>query len=722
MRRSAVLVSWLFAACAERPLAPRPLTPPAAPPATSAPAPASPWLPYPPTRVVPVRETLHGVSVEDPYRWLEDGRDPEVRAWAEAQDRFARERLDALPMTVELRRRFAELYYVEQRDPPFRAGKRYFWGERGKMQEKSVVRSRLGKAGAPETVLDPNTWSSDGSLSLGAWSVSRDGNTIAYLVSKNAADEASLHFMDVKSGKKLPDVIEGAKYSWQLGWSLDDRSVYYTWVPPAGSVPTAERPGYAEIRKHRLGTDPAKDPVIWQKTGDPKTFVHVSSATDDDPYLFYEIRHGWVSRDAWFLDLRDPRARWRELVRGKPSNYYPFSYRGRIYVVSDEAAPRGRVFRVDPRRPERERWTEIVPEHPTRTLQWAQPLGKKLVLSYLDDVKSLLEVRDLDGRFERSVELPGIGTASLSGHPDDDDATLAFTTFTTPSQLYRTSVSRGGLELDYQVEVPFDPSPYAVEQLFASSKDGTRVPAFVISAKDAPRDGTRPLLLYGYGGFGDTLTPMFWGSIVPWLERGGSAAFANLRGGAEYGEAWHQAGMRHRKQNSIDDFHAVAEALIAEGYTRSERLAIRGDSNGGLLVGAALVQRPELYRAVLCGVPLLDMLRYDAFGSGKTWIEEYGTANDPADFPFLLALSPYHHVKAGTRYPSVILLSAADDDRVDPLHARKFAAMLQTRSAGGPVLLRVETQAGHGGGDTIKSLVEERAQAFAFLMSEVGMR
>ncbi|MDQ2647149.1 MAG: prolyl oligopeptidase family serine peptidase, partial [Myxococcota bacterium] len=693
--------------------------PAARPPAAAS---ASGKLAYPPTRVVAVRETLHGVRVEDPYRWLENGEDPEVQAWAEAQDRFARERLDALPLTAELRRRFAELYYVAEREPPFRAGSRYFWSERAASQEKDVVRFRQGKHGEARTVLDPNTWSSDGSTSLGAWSVSRDGNTIAYQVRKNAADEASLHFIDVGTGRQLPDVLEGAKYSWQLGWSLDDRSVYYTWVPPPGAVPTAERPGYAEIRKHRLGTDPARDAVIWQKTGDPTTFANVSSSLDSDPYLFYEVRHGWVSRDVWFLDLRDPKARWKELIRGKPANYYPFSYRGRIYVVSDEGAPRGRVFRVDPARPARERWLELVPEHPTRTLQWAQALGKKLVLTYLDDVKTRIEVRDLDGHFERTAPLPGIGTATLSGHPDDDDATLAFTTFTEPSQHFRTSIAKGGLALEYQVEVPFDPRPYVVEQLFARSKDGTRVPAFVVSARDAPRDGTRPLLLYGYGGFGDMLTPMFWGSIVPWLEHGGSAAFANLRGGAEYGEAWHQAGMLHSKQNSIDDFHAVAEALIASGYTQKERLAIRGDSNGGLLVGAALVQRPELYRAVLCGVPLLDMLRYDRFGSGQTWIEEYGSASNAADFPFLLALSPYHHVNAGTRYPSVILLSATHDDRVDPLHARKFAAMLQGRSTGGPVLLRIETKAGHGGGDTIRSLVEQRAQAFAFLMHEVGMR
>jgi prolyl oligopeptidase len=723
MRRWLVLVGWLVAACAERPPVSRPAAPTVLSPAPSvAPVVSAGKLPYPSTRVGSERDTLHGVSVEDPYRWLENGSDREVRAWAEAQDRFARQRLDALPLTAELRRRFAELYYVAQRDPPFRAGARYFWSERDKTQEKNVVRFRQGKTGEARTVLDPNTWSSDGSLSLGAWSVSRNGNTIAYQVSKNAADEASLHFIDVATGKNLPDVIEGAKYSWQLGWSLDDRSVFYTWVPPPGAVPTAERPGYAEIRKHRLGTDPAKDAIVWQKTGDPKTFANVSSSVDADPYLFYEIRHGWVSRDAWFLDLRDPKARWRELVRGKPSNYYPFSHDGRIYVVSDEGAPRGRLFRVDPRRPERERWFELVPEHPTRTLQWAQPLGKKLVLNYLDDVKTLIEVRDLDGHFERTLELPGIGTATLSGHPDDDEATLAFTTFTQPFQHFRTSVARGGLALDYQVDVPFDPRPYVVEQIFARSKDGTRVPAFVVSAKEAPRDGTRPLLLYGYGGFADMLTPMFWGSIVPWLEHGGSAAFANLRGGAEYGEAWHQAGMLHNKQNSIDDFHAVAEALIAAGYTRRERLAIRGDSNGGLLVGAALVQRPDLYRAVLCGVPLLDMVRYDRFGSGQTWIQEYGTATNAADFPFLLALSPYHHVSPGVRYPSVVLLSATDDDRVDPLHARKFAALLQARSAGGPVLLRIESQAGHGGGDTIKSLVEQRAQAFAFLMSEVGMR
>jgi prolyl oligopeptidase len=552
--------------------------------------------------------------------------------------------------------------------------------------------------------------------------VSRSGRYVAYQVSRNAADEATLHFIEVESGRELArDAIEGAKYSWEIGWSLNDEGVYYTWVPAPGAVPVADRPGHAEIRYHRFGTVPVKDPTVWQKSGDPTTFVTASTDWDDAPYLYLVVRHGWVSEDVRVLDLRDKKAGWQNLAVGRGAHFEPFSFGGKFYVRTDEGAPRGRVYAVDPKKLARDAWVEIVPEHPSRALEWARPIGNRLVLGYLDDVKSRIQVHDWNGALERELGLPGIGSATLVGHPKDDAATLEYTTFTQPPQLFRTSVTRGESKLEYQVEVPFDPTPFVVEQVFAPSKDGTRVPAFVVR-RSAASPGPVPALLYGYGGYASSLTPMFWSSIIPWLERGGVAVFANLRGGGEYGEAWHRLGMRHHKQNVFDDFRAVATHLVTTGVTRPELLAIRGESNGGLLVGAALTQNPELYRVALCGVPLLDMVRYHRFGSGKTWIDELGSADDLDDFRALFSYSPYHHVADGVRYPSLLLLSATDDDRVDPMHARKFAALLQARSRGGVVLLRIEENSGHAGADTIKSLVEQRAHAFAFAMNEVGLR
>jgi prolyl oligopeptidase len=676
---------------------------------------------YPATKADAIVDTLHGVRVEDPYRWLEDAANNEVRAWMDAQDAYGRKALDALPLTNELRARFTELYYTGFKTAPWRRGKRWFWVEQDAKQEKAVIYFREGKDGPRRVLLDPNTWSTDGSVALGAWFVSRNGKIVAYQVKSNAADEATLEFIDIASGKKLTsDTIEGAKYTWELAWAPNEDGVYYTWVPAPGTVPTADRPGQAEIRFHKLGTDPKKDPTIHAKTNDPTTFVYASSFVDDK-YAFYVVRHGWVSRDVYFVDLQKPGAKWQPLVVGQKASYYPTFVGGKFYVRTDEGAARFRVFQVDPKRPGRDAWVEIVPEHPTQPLQSVSFAGGRMVHKYLDDVKSRIEVRTLDGKLERNVDLPGVGSSSLDGHPEDDDAYLTYTTFTVPAQIFRTSVKKGGLDLYSKVEVPFDSTPYAVEQIFAKSKDGTRVPAFVIRRKGQPLDGSSPVLMYGYGGYAVSTLPGYWGSIVPWLERGGTAVFANIRGGGEYGEAWHKAGMRRNKQNVFDDFNAVAEHLIREKYTAAERLAIRGDSNGGLLVSAALTQRPDLYRAVLCGVPLTDMVRYHLVGAGKTWIEEFGTPDDAGDFAVLNGLSPYHHVKAGTKYPAVLVLTSDTDDRVDPMHARKMAAMLQARSAGGDVLLRIEKNAGHGGADTIKSAVDMRAQSLAFVMHEVGM-
>ncbi|WP_437831635.1 prolyl oligopeptidase family serine peptidase [Sorangium sp. So ce1153] len=690
------------------------------PGATSAAStPADPSRPaYPPTRAVPVKYALYGVEITDPYRWLEDGDAPEVKEWMRAQDAFTRAELSRLPEREAIASRLKQLFYIDAVSAPRHRRGRYFVSRRHATKEKSIVYWKEGKGGEERVLLDPNSWSDDGSVSLGGWEVSWDGKNVAYKVQKNNSDEATLHVMDVASGKRSDvDVIEGGKYAY-ASWTPSGDGFYYVWLPTDPSIPVADRPGYAEVRFHRLGQDPRQDRVVRGRTGDPRTFLN-ASVSKDGRFLVLTVAHGWTSTDVYFRDLRRPGAQAadRPLAVGRDAHYNVEVYKDRFYVHTDEGAPHYRLFEVDPDRPERAAWKEIVAERPDATLDSVSVVGGHLALSYLKDASSRVEVRALDGKLVREVPLPGIGTVGgPSGLPDEDEAYFSFESFTSPQEIYATSIRTGETALYTRTEVPVDPSAFTVEQTFFPSKDGTKISMFIVRRKDMKKDGSSRALLYGYGGFQISQTPSFTASMYPWLERGGVYAVANLRGGGEYGEAWHRDGMLLKKQNVFDDFIGAAEHLVREGYTRPERLVIQGGSNGGLLVGAALTQRPELFRAAVCGVPLLDMVRYHLFGSGKTWISEYGSADDPAQFKALHAYSPYHHVRPGTRYPAVLLLSADSDDRVDPMHARKFAAALQAASAGGPVLLRIERNAGHGGADLIKAAVEKGADQISFAM------
>ncbi len=713
--RHLFLFTLLLAACACP--APAPAPAPATAPAPS-PAPSPSRFSYPPSRRVDQVDLLHGVSVSDPYRWLEDAASDEVKRWTSDEDAFARARLAQLPERDAFAARAKELFYVESAGPPRRLGNRLFYPRRDAGKEKFTVYWREGSTGPEKVLLDPNAWSADGSSSLGVWAVSYDGQRVAYSVKANNSDEATLYVMDVATGKKSDvDVIEGAKYA-SPSWAPSGKGFYYTLLPLPGVVPTADRPGYAEVRFHTLGTDPKKDALVHEKTGDPKTFVG-AGVGKDGRWLIATIEHGWTSTDVYFQDLRAPHHDWTPLVAGKDARYDVSVDHDAFFVSTNEGAPHGRIFRVDPAHPERGRWKEIVAERPDSTLESLSLVGHRLALGYLKDVLSQVEIHDEEGKLVRAVALPALGSASgLSGEVDDDVAYYSFQSFTYPTEIFETNVATGKTSSFYKLKVPVDPSKYAVDPLFATSKDGTRVPLFVVRAVDAKKDGTSPAMLYGYGGFEIALTPTFSSSIYPWLEHGGTWVVTNLRGGSEYGEEWHRHGMRREKQHVFDDYLAAAEEVVRQGYTRPSKLVAFGRSNGGLLVGAAITQRPDLFGAALCGVPLLDMIRYPLFGSGKTWVEEYGSPDDPEDFAALYAYSPYHHVGQGTRYPSVLLLSADSDDRVDPMHARKFAAELQWASTGGPVLLRVEKHSGHGGADLVRSSVEMLADEYAFALAE----
>ncbi|MGE5183386.1 MAG: prolyl oligopeptidase family serine peptidase [Acidobacteriota bacterium] len=717
----------LLAACTS-PAAPRPPIEPAPHPEPAPavksppPPPAAPAHPWPATRTVDVVDHLHGVEVKDPYRWLEDEHAPDVQAWMTAQDDYTRAELAKLPGRDALAARLKELFYFDAVGAPMHYRGRYFWSRKHADKEKTVVYWKQGEHGAEKVLFDPNTWSEDGSKGLHGWWPSEDGKHVAYNVSEHNSDETVMHVIDVATGKDLPDVIAGTKYS-GASWTPDGKAFYYTWVPPVGgNVTVAERPGFAELRLHVLGSDPGKDAVVHEATHDAETFLG-GGISKDGHWLLASIQHGWNSSDVYFKDARKKGVAWQPLVAGVPANFNVDVWRDHFYIHTNDGAPRYRVFKADPRHPAREAWKEIVAQRDA-TLESTSIVGEHLVLTYLRDASSRLEVHDLDGKLVRDVSLPGIGTTGgISGQPDEDTGYFAFTSFTEPQIIFKTSIKTGKTEEWTRIKLPIDTSRMVTDQVFFPSKDGTKISMFVIHDKDTKLDGKNPTILYGYGGFNVSMTPAYASSRVVWLERGGVYAIANLRGGGEYGEDWHKAGMLANKQNVFDDFIAAAEYLEKTGWTSKDHLAISGGSNGGLLVGAAMTQRPDLYRAVICAVPLLDMLRYHLFGSGKTWVPEYGSAEDPKQFEVLWKYSPYRvAVDAGPRaYPAVLFDSADHDDRVDPLHARKLAAVIQTMQTAPdrPVLLRIERNSGHGGADMVKSQVERAADQYAFLLQQL---
>jgi prolyl oligopeptidase len=670
-----------------------------------------------------VVDLLHGIPVPDPYRWLESPKDPPVAAWMDAQDAAARAALGAVPARARFAARLRELAYVDSVGVPVKRGTRYFFSRKPAKAEKAIWYWKEGHDGEERVLLDPHTLSPDGSISVGVVAPSWDGRLVAFSLKQRGEDKATLHLLETDTGQRRPDTIPGARYAYP-DWTPDGRGFYYTWLPTDPSIPVDQLPGYAEVRFHAVGTDPAADPLVHPRTGDPTSFIG-AALSHDGRWLVVSISHGWVANDVYYKDLAAGDAGWRTLVEGVRAQFSVVPFGGRFFVQTDDGAPRGRVMVADPAYPERAGWREVVPEHPSAALQATQVVGGRLVLSYLENAASAIRIHGTDGRFERAVALPGIGSASgFSGQEGDDEAFFSFSSFTFPPEIYRTGVASGETEVWARIEVPVDPSRFVVEQVWYPSKDGTQVSMFLVHGRDLERNGENPCLLYGYGGFNVSLTPSFNAYAYPWLEAGGMLAIPNLRGGGEYGEAWHRAGMLERKQNVFDDYLAAAEWLVREGYTRPEKLAIRGGSNGGLLVGAAMVQRPELFRAVVCQVPLLDMVRYHLFGSGRTWIEEYGSADDPAQFATLFAYSPYHRVKDGTAYPALLMMSADSDDRVDPMHARKFTAAIQAAQAdpSRPALLRLERNAGHGGADLRRQEVESYADIYAFLAAQLGNR
>jgi prolyl oligopeptidase len=679
----------------------------------------------PKAKVQPVEETLHGQKIADPYRWMENPASPETQEYVREEMAYTRSLLDPLPGRGQIESRLLEMASLGTIGTPQPAGNYYFYTRRDGQQNQPKLLVRSGIKGADRILVDANALSTDGTVALDWWYPSEDGKYVAYGLSSNGSEDSVLHLVETASGKALPDAIERTRFA-SLAWKKDNSGFFYTRHPKKGEVPPGQEVYFSRVFYHALGSDPANDPLIFGEGRDPQDMMSVTLADDTDRWLLITVSVGWSKSELFLQDLQagTPPA---ELTKGLEFLYYGEILKDKLYIHSNEESSRYRVFRADLPNARRENWKEIIPQGDA-VLQNIAIFDNKLLGRFEKNASSLLRAFDLEGKPLREVALPAIGTVSaLGGRWDRKEVFFGFNSFTVPPSVYQADLDRGDTSLWDKINAPIDPGKYEVKQLWYRSKDGTRVPMFVFHKKGFKLDGKNPTLLNGYGGFNISMTPAFVGGRFVWLDHGGVFAVANLRGGAEFGEDWHRAGMLDKKQNVFDDFIAAAEFLISEKYTDKDHLAIQGGSNGGLLTGVVMTQRPELFRAVVCQVPLLDMLRYQNFQIAKLWIPEYGSAENPDQFRWIYAYSPYQHVKAGTQYPAVLFMTADTDTRVDPMHAKKMAALMQAEAGNGqsrerPILLRIETKAGHGAGKPIVKQIAEGVDIYSFLFWQLGVK
>ena len=666
----------------------------------------------PDTKREDVRDLIHGVEVADPYRWLEDGASAETRAWIAAQQTYAAPFLKTAERE-RIHRRLGELMKTEAVGIPIERRDHYFFQRRNIDQQQSVICRRRGLDGADEVLIDPNPMSADRNVSVGILDVTPDGALLAYSVRHGGEDEHEIRVLEVASRRELADVLPRAKYYQNVSWRHDLSGFYY-------SVWTDQ---HSRILFHRLGTDPSADLEIFREAASRFLFA---SVTDDGRYLGITVFHGaGDNRSEIYLKRIDSDGPIIAIVNDIDATFFASDAGDALLLRTNWEAPNWRVIRVDLKNPSRDRWQEIIPED-RAGLRYFSAIGGKLFAVYLENVLSRVRVFEPDGTMIHDLEVPAAGTVySFGGRWDARAAFFQFSSFDQPTSIYRYEIASGALKIWWREKVPASLEQFEVSQVWYSSKDGTRVPMFLFHRRDIELDGARPTLLNGYGGFNASVTPWFWPQALVWVEAGGVFAYANLRGGGEFGEEWHRAGRLEKKQNVFDDFIAAGEWLIANRYTNQDRLAAMGGSNGGLLVGAALTQRPDLFRAIFCGAPLLDMIRYHKRLLGPMWISEYGSADDAEQFRYILAYSPYHNVRAGTRCPAVMFMTGDADTRVDPMHARKMAAMLQWATASDsderPILLHYRTDAGHMAGLAIDATIDDSADQLAFLFRELGV-
>ncbi len=685
---------------------------------------------YPETRKVDVVDDYHGTKVADPYRWLEDTDAPETKAWIDAQNEITFAHLGQIPERGAIRERLTRLWDYPKYGLPFREGGLYFFLKNDGLQNQAVLYVQPSLDAEPRVLLDPNTLSADGTVALSGAAVSHDARYLAYSTSSGGSDWQELFVRDVATGRDLEDHVRWAKFT-GLSWTKDGRGFFYSRFPePVEGEQLLQQNHDHKLYYHVVGTPQSEDRLIYERPDQPEWGFN-AEITEDGRYALIYVWHGTDPKNRlYYVDLKDPASPdlSSPVVRLLDDFDAAYSVVGNdgpvLYVQTDLDAPRQRIVAIDLRDPAREKWRTIVPESED-VLQGATIVGGKLVTLYLKDASSRVRFYTLEGEPAGELELPGLGSvAGIAGKPDSPELFYAFTSFLYPTTIFRYDVDAGTNEVFQAPQLEgFDPSQYETKQVFYTSKDGTRVPMFITHRKGIALDGTNPTYLYGYGGFNVSLTPAFSITNLAWLEMGGVYAQPNLRGGGEYGEEWHLAGTKERKQNVFDDFIAAAEYLIAEGYTSPEKLAIGGGSNGGLLVGAAMTQRPELFAVAHPAVGVMDMLRFHKFTIGWAWVSDYGSPDDPEAFPYLHAYSPLHNLKPGTCYPATLVTTADHDDRVVPGHSFKFTARLQeVQSCDKPVLIRVETRAGHGAGKPTSKQIEEAADVLAFRVKHLGVR
>ncbi len=673
----------------------------------------------PPTRVAPVTDSYFGEAVTDPYRWLEDGESAEVAAWTAAQNAHTEAWLAACPERGAIRARLATLLAIGTLGCPTPVHGRYLHQRREGRQNQPVLYVRDGVDGPDRVAVDPNALSADGTTALDWYHPSPDGRFLAYGLSEDGSEQSTLHVLDLGTLAPLADTIPRTRAA-DVAWLPDGSGFYYTRYPAPGTVPAGEEHYHRAVWFHRLGDDPARDAAVFRP--DAKEHWPGVALSDCGRWLLVSVARTFDQTDLWLQD-RDAGGPFVPVAVGLPAIFDAQVVRGTLYVRTNLDAPTYRLLRAPAARPARSGWQEVVPARPGAVLSSVAVTARHLVLDWLERAASRLELADLDGGATREVALPALGSLmGLGAEPDGHELFYGFTSYTVPPSVYRLDLETGEARLWRRVEADVDPARFRVRQETYASRDGTPVTMFVVHRADVAPDGRAPCWLTGYGGFNHAITPVFARSYLLWLEAGGVLATPNLRGGGEYGEAWHQGGMLGRKQNTFDDFIAAAEWLVREGWTAPGRLAIQGGSNGGLLTGACLVQRPDLFRAVVVQVPLLDMLRYHRFLIARLWIPEYGSADDEGQYRWLRAYSPYHRVEDGVAYPAVLLATAESDSRVDPLHARKMAARLQAATASAhPVLLRLEARAGHGAGKPLAKLLDELTDTWTFIFHELGV-
>ena len=678
---------------------------------------------YPLSRRMDLVEPQFGVDVADPYRWLENDvrNDPEVRSWVTAENAVTDKFLASLPLRAQFKARMTELYDYERFGVPEKKGGRYFYTRNDGLQNQSVLYVRDSVDGEGRVLIDPNGWSADGATALAEWVPSEDGKQLLYSIQDGGTDWRTVRVLDVASGQQTADEVKWVKFS-ALEWAKDGSGFYYSRFPEPREDETFQQLNQNQsIYFHRLGTAQADDRLTFATPAKPE-LNNTGEVSDDGKWLIATSSSGTDERyEISLVNLTKPSTKPLVIVPGFDHNYGYVGNRGPIFTfVTNQDAPRLKVVTLDIRQASPKPVTIVAEDK--ATLDSASLVGGKLIASYLEDAKTEVRVHSLDGKLLSKVKLPGIGTASgFDGDAADKETFFSFTSFNQPTTIYRYDVARGQASVWAAPKVAFNPDDYSVEQRFYASKDGTRIPMFVVRKKGAT--GPAPTMLYGYGGFNASMTPSFSPTKLAWMEAGGVYVLANLRGGGEYGKAWHDAGRLAGKQNVFDDFIAAGEYLKASGITGKDQLAVTGGSNGGLLVGAVVNQRPDLFAAASPAVGVMDMLRFDRFTAGRYWVDDYGYPNKEADFRTLYAYSPYHNIKGGADYPAVLVTTADTDDRVVPGHSFKYIAALQAADGVGnePHLIRIETRAGHGSGKPTSKIIEEAADVYAFLGHFTGL-